>query len=289
MSQTEGLTFSQREGYVELPDALQLEELPKEARTQIWNVLYEHLKGSRSSGGTHFKVGGHWEAIVRDLYLARNEPLDEWRNVFSSQCLEMRKYIEEMPFNDVFDRVEFIMRRPTCPATFVKEMETAFAKCRLAYMIDRGPPPTIFPATMPEEGDRLRVNLNELRAAGLQGCTKHLRDASKCLNDGDWAGSVRESIHAVEAVTKKITPKGSKKPLSDALKILKGKGVLNHGALIDALDTLYGYTSDEHGIRHALLEREADVTIDEAVFMLGACASFASYLWRKHKAAGNTP
>ena len=33
------------------------------------------------------------------------------------------------------------------------------------------------------------------------------------------------------------------------------------------------------------LHAHADVTIDEAVFMLGACASFASYLWRKHQAA----
>ena len=48
---------------------------------------------------------------------------------------------------------------------------------------------------------------------------------------------------------------------------------------------LYGYTSDERGLRHPLLEREeANVGMDEAVFMLGACASFASYLWRKHAA-----
>ena len=47
-----------------------------------------------------------------------------------------------------------------------------------------------------------------------------------------------------------------------------------------------GYTSDEQGFRHLLLNKAEDnVTIDEAVFMLGACASFASYLWRKHQAA----
>ncbi len=49
-----------------------------------------------------------------------------------------------------------------------------------------------------------------------------------------------------------------------------------------------GYTSDEQGFRHLLLNKAEDnVTIDEAVFMLGACASFASYLWRKHQAAAS--
>ena len=36
-------------------------------------------------------------------------------------------------------------------------------------------------------------------------------------------------------------------------------------------------------VRHALADRgDTRVGQDEAVFMLGACASFASYLWRKH-------
>ena len=46
---------------------------------------------------------------------------------------------------------------------------------------------------------------------------------------------------------------------------------------------LYAYTSDEQGIRHALLDQpDPRVAQNEAVFMLGACASFASYLCRNH-------
>jgi len=65
--------------------------------------------------------------------------------------------------------------------------------------------------------------------------------------------------------------------------LLEKEGKL-HPALKEAFIKLYGYTCDEPGIRHALLDREtARVGIDEAVFMFGACASFASYLRRKHK------
>ena len=43
---------------------------------------------------------------------------------------------------------------------------------------------------------------------------------------------------------------------------------------------------DEKGIRHALTEGKADVDMDDAVFMIGACASFVSYLVGKARAAG---
>ena len=59
-----------------------------------------------------------------------------------------------------------------------------------------------------------------------------------------------------------------------------------HPALKQAFANLYGYTSDEEGIRHALLEEAVSRSgQDEAVFMLGACASFASYLARKGQVA----
>jgi hypothetical protein len=59
-----------------------------------------------------------------------------------------------------------------------------------------------------------------------------------------------------------------------------------HPAFKKALLSLYGYTSDEAGIRHALLEDEARVDMHDALFMLGACASFATFLIGKARTAG---
>ena len=67
-----------------------------------------------------------------------------------------------------------------------------------------------------------------------------------------------------------------------SLNQLRNQGLLEHPALHQGLEKLYGYTSDEQGVRHSLLDQgQSNVGQDEAVFMLGACASFASYLWRK--------
>jgi hypothetical protein len=70
---------------------------------------------------------------------------------------------------------------------------------------------------------------------------------------------------------------------SNNLGILKASLIIRrlvlHGGLKKAFCVLYGYASDEEGVRHALvLEKEAQVDEADALFMLGACASFVSYL-----------
>ena len=47
-----------------------------------------------------------------------------------------------------------------------------------------------------------------------------------------------------------------------------------HQALEGAFSKLYRYTSDESGIRHALMEGGREVTFDEAKFMLVTCSAF---------------
>ena len=94
---------------------------------------------------------------------------------------------------------------------------------------------------------------------------------------------MQQRLHAVESVARTIDPKASK-TLRPAIRSLEAKGVLKHPAFQEACIKLYKYTSDESGIRHALLdERAADVDLDDAVFMFGACASFAAYLVNRHK------
>ena len=208
---------------------------------------------------------------------------DEWDSEFKRVCKDFRRSIDEPPLNKVFDLIQFVLRHPQCPREFSRQMKRTFEKCRLAYTIDSGPPPTILPAVTREEGDALIESLQALRDASMSGSTEHLRNASECINAGDWAGSVRESIHAVESVARQLDPDAAT-TLKPALAALEKRNAL-HPALKGAFGKLYGYTSDEQGVRHALLDQpQAKVGRDEAVFMLGACASFASYLWRKHAA-----
>jgi hypothetical protein len=125
--------------------------------------------------------------------------------------------------------------------------------------------------------------LADVGTTEFQGARAHLRNAAEELTGGRYADSVRESIHAVESVVIVLEPSGD---FSKALAKLESK-VKIHGALKRGFSSIYGFTSDQEGIRHALLEAGAPA-VDEtdALFMIGACAAFVSYLINKSRNAG---
>ena len=57
------------------------------------------------------------------------------------------------------------------------------------------------------------------------------------------------------------------------------------GSLWGRFVQLYGYTSDEDGIRHAILNDDAVVGLDEAKFFLVACSAFVNFLIAKAESA----
>jgi hypothetical protein len=91
----------------------------------------------------------------------------------------------------------------------------------------------------------------------------------------DFRNSIKESISGVETVCRLIG--GSEKDtLSGALKKLSAKTPL-HPAFEQALLKLYGFTSDEGGIRHSLME-EPSLRYSDAKFMLVLCTGFTNFL-----------
>ena len=144
-------------------------------------------------------------------------------------------------------------------------------------------PICIFPVTSEEMKKVVSRSLDNINQSELTGTKSHLREAAEELNKNHFAVSIRESMHAVEAAVRKIDPKSSNK-FSNALDSLEKNGMLKHSALKGAFKKLYGYTSDEKGIRHPLIEKgSADVGHDEAIFMYGACVSFIDYLVNKQR------
>lgn len=110
----------------------------------------------------------------------------------------------------------------------------------------------------------------------------HISKANQLLADRDhpdFENSIKESISAVEAVCEIFTgAKGSDATLGKMLKKLEDNGVVIHSALKSAFNTLYGYTSDASGIRHARNIGGSSSTFEEAKFMLVACCAFINYL-----------
>ena len=94
----------------------------------------------------------------------------------------------------------------------------------------------------------------------------------------DYRNSIKESISAVESLCVSISgdPKAT---LGTALHAIERSHQL-HPAFKKALSSLYGYTSDADGIRHALLE-ESSISYSDAKFMLVSCSAFVNYVLGK--------
>ena len=272
------LTFSQAQGYEELPQPLALGEISDDARRKLWDML------AIDAWDRHKRLQVYWYPIFVNIHSDLLKiPLDEFtpydQDFFSNnKALVLRS----LPFNRLFDLFQMIMRHPDCPPEFTMHVANIFSECRIAYVVDTQKPVTILPAATEQEGVTLMEAIEEFRQSGLRGTEAHLRKAAELINKGEWPDSVRESIHAVESVARQLDPAASK-TLGPALASLEKAGQL-HPALKKAFISLYGYTSDEEGIRHPLIANPTSpVSQDEAVFMLGACASFASYLWRRQQ------
>jgi hypothetical protein len=181
----------------------------------------------------------------------------------------VKKVITEGTWSDVLGWLEFVLKHPACPPEFAKQVNAIMAHCRLAYRVFDGT--VICPIGSGAERETIGRAFSDLRSAEFHGARDHLNKAANELTAGNFAGSIRESILAVESVARTLEPDGK---LSKALEKLERSAKI-HPAMKAGFAALYGYTSDEQGIRHAHLnEPSAKPDEADAVFMVGACAAF---------------
>jgi len=117
-----------------------------------------------------------------------------------------------------------------------------------------------------------------------QSVNQHIKKALALYADlkaPDYENSVKESISAVEAMCCIITGmSGAQATLGAAIKKLRDSGVHIHSAMEKAFLALYGYTSDENGIRHGGIDFTI-VPAEDAKYMLVSCSAFVNYLIEK--------
>jgi hypothetical protein len=95
----------------------------------------------------------------------------------------------------------------------------------------------------------------------------------------DYKNSIKESIFAIEALARIVTnnPSATLGDLTKELSI--------HPAFRDGLNKIYGWTSDEGGIRHSQKDYKdyLESGEDEAKFMLVLAHAFVNYIIKKYE------
>jgi hypothetical protein len=270
------LTFEQAEGAEPLPSQLKLKDISSELRARLWRVFYGLFPQSQYLGGTFEELFYDWH--VTHQFKADDDFSDQTKRWIN----EVKLIFTYGDYIRIFGFIQWVLRHPNKPTMLEIPVEAALRASRAAYAVIDGD--TIIPIGSDAERETLEHAFADLAASEFHGARAHLRNAGSELTAGEYGPSIRESIHAVEAVARVLEP--SARALAPALAKLEGKVRVHHNLHVGFCQ-LYNFTSDEKGIRHALLdEREAKVDETDALYMLGSCAAFVSYLINKARHAG---
>lgn len=277
------ITFEQAEGAASLPVQLKPKELSKELRALLWHVVYESFKIARLESDYRADFFNEpWKSIFRAIHIFREHRMaDEFSHEFDPLVAKTKDIFVKGSYIHVLGWIQWVLRFRICPAPLSESIEWALKTGRAGYRIVDGN--TIVPVGSDQEMHAIQKAFADLAATEFHGARAHLRNAAEALTAGRAADSIRESIHAVESVAEVLEPSGQ---FSTAVAKLETK-VKIHGALKRGFTALYGYTSDQEGIRHPLLDDgTAQVDETDALFMIGACAAFVSYMINKARGAG---
>lgn len=277
------LTFAQAEGRELLPHQLAPGELSQELRSYLWLVVYERLDkatqfSSTGYGGADPWLSSEWERVLKAYWIRHEHQFaDEFANDAEWWKRHLGEAFKKGDYIKVFGFLQFIIRSPNVIHRFAEDVQTALVLGRAAYrVVDH----TIMPIAGPEDAQNILRAFADLASTEFGGARAHMRGAGELLSAGQWADSVRESIHAVESLI--IALDANAKTLSDGLKRLEKSGAINPN-LRRAMNALYDYASDEKGVRHAKILEGANVDEADALYMFGACAAFITYVIAKQR------
>jgi hypothetical protein len=277
------VSFSEAEGASLAPDVLKWGQIDQRLRAAVWNafwVFFDERVVEPDYGFETYYLDPLHDILLREHVHRRHGFANEFVESFHKKptCInQWANFFRTAKFVDFFDFVTFFLRDRDCPTTLIDRVADALDEPWSPYRLVRKPP-TIFPVVSKEEAKILTKDLTVAFKSKFEGAKTHLRNALDALNQGDNRAVVRESIHAVESAVRDFT--GDKDAiLSSALKKI-GKEI--HPTLALAFEKLYAYSSDEKGIRHALVFADNEkVGFDEAMFFISACAAFIGLLSRK--------
>ncbi|MET4345500.1 hypothetical protein [Bradyrhizobium sp. RT9a] len=275
------LTFAQAEGAEPLPSQLKRTEVSQELRAVLWGYVFSELnRTSRREMYTY--VGDPWKGVLKSAHVYfYHKPADEFDPSFNVAADDAKAAVFNSGWVQFYGWIQYLLRvKPT--SDFADRINKIMIYARSPYrVIDKE---VLCPIGSDEEAQAITRAFDDLKKEkGLIGGREHLKAAAQELSAGNFADSVRESMHAVESVVRVLEPSGE---FAKALAKLEGSTNI-HGALKKGFVSIYGFSSDEQGIRHPLLDKAApDVDEADAIFMIGACAAFVSYLINKARAVG---
>jgi hypothetical protein len=270
------LSFSDRLGITKPKSVLQIEAMDDELRNGLWQACNEFYFNGMDNND--YEYDAPFRAIMGRVYVDFfKKTSDVIPHGYKAGIGAIRVWFFQAHWWQVYNFLEFLISefddQPFAqPGAFGERVSFFLEREKSGYRILQD---QFVPITD-------KVELNAVSdAANLSskflGAREHIRSAIALFSkkpQPDYRNSIKESICAVESTAQVVTG-NPKATLGEALKSMNSK-IAIHPALKDGMSKLYGYTSDQGGIRHALLE-ESNIDEAEAKFMMVACRAFVNF------------
>lgn len=271
--------FSQRMGFIPLKPEIQLDDMNDDLRTGLWNVLLRYyLNGYAPRTGSVYRLinGSNRQSFATNYYSNFIKcPIDSIPPAWESFLADLRRdFLSHLSWHRIYSLLEFVLREAgnQTKQTLTDALNNALEQEGSGYRVING---IVSAITSPAELETIvdaMTNSTEYLGIG-----DHLNAAVRMLSDKekpDYRNSIKESISAVESLAKQITGNAAT-TLGPALSELEKHHRL-HPALKNAFSSLYGWTSNADGIRHALMD-VSDLSQADARFMLICCSAFINF------------
>ncbi|MFX0103639.1 MAG: AbiJ-NTD4 domain-containing protein [Candidatus Hodarchaeota archaeon] len=268
--------FSERFGFT--PEkVIQRDSMTQELRNKLWNLVYSYC------GLVHISMYRGESRVPRRIWVNFfHETVDDYRADGGQDFVEyFRNFFFSNEWHKIYDLVEYIganfnFTRDDKP--FILALNELLEEEKSAYAFHDG---KLIAITNEEEIAEIEqaMDTNNVNP----GIPLHLNRALELLSqrpNPDFRNSIKESISAVETICRQITSQ-PRVTLGNALGRLEREGGIQiHRALRNSFNSLYGYTSDEDGIRHSMMD-EPDLDMEDARYFLITCSAFINYLKAK--------
>lgn len=256
---------------------IQLYNIDIELFNRLWNVFYsrEYEYEMWTLGGGEIEIP---EVLLDSFGCTYDFPSDYHER--NKNIIKLREYLLDAEWYCVYDFIERYVEHFDNIAdkkVVEKEINIILEQEKSGYRMVKG---LITPITNSAEIESIKKAMS----TKFVSVAIHFEKALKLYSNRkspDYENSVKESISAVEAICCIITGMtGAQASLGTALKKLEDSGVHIHGAMKNAFSSLYGYTSDENGIRHGRIDF-TNAPAEDSKYMLVSCSAFVNYLIEK--------
>lgn len=265
--------FSEKYGYVNRQ--IQIECMDTKLRNRLWTTFFRY---AYEPDDFRIPVMTDIERMMSEIgipYVVEKLHKDREQN-----RIDLKNYFNNLQWYEVYDFIEAYIAHYIPyqkQNSFIEDINRVLEEENSGYRI---------------VGKELSPIINEEEIKEIEktifspheSVEQHMKKALSLYADRknpDYENSIKESISAVEAICCIITnSKRGQATLGAALKRLKDNGVYIHKAMISAFENLYGYTSDQNGIRHGGIDF-VNATEEDARYMLISCSAFINYLTAK--------